>query len=125
MDVHDDGFLEFVVRADVTLEIKHLLESKRQAMETLPGKRFFVLLRSENFFMVSRETRAMAASKEYSDHMEAVALHSRNPSLRLIGNLYIMIDKPAAPTRFFGTRAAAERWLRKRMHDAPGNPLNR
>jgi len=113
MNVYDDAYVELIVKRDVLFDVHDLVESKQFLKEYMPAKKFYVLMTGEDFFQVTKESREVAASKEFSDHLVAVALHSRNLSLKLLGDLYIKLNKPAVPTRFFNTRKIAEDWLKR------------
>jgi hypothetical protein len=115
MVVYSDGFVEFIVKNGVTLDVKDLLQSRKQSLEYLTGKKFFVLVEAEEFFQITIEARNMGASEDYSKDMGAVALYSKDLSLKILGNLYIKINKPQAPTRFFDEREKASAWLRSLM----------
>ncbi len=107
MVIHDDQFMEFVAKKDITLEIKDLNETKQLSESYIPGKKFFLLLEGEEFFQVMKETREYAATAEFSSHLAAVALYAQRLPLRILGNLYIKINKPVTPTRFFNDRRKA------------------
>jgi hypothetical protein len=47
--------------------------------------------------------------------MAAVALYSNNLTLKIIGNLYIKLKRPASPTKFFDDRSKAIQWLKDQM----------
>lgn len=115
MTIHDDLFLEFIVKKDALLKEEDVWLSKRQAEESYPGVKFFVLMGGEEFFQVTRETREAVATKKFSTHLEAVALFSNELSLKILGSLYIKINRPNVPTKFFTNRTDAESWLRSLM----------
>lgn len=115
MDVYEDTFLLFTVKKDANLEPKDLWESRKLSLDYLPGKKFYVLMQSQDFFSLGPETRRVAASKEYSDGLNAVALCSPNLTLKILGSLYMKINKPHVITRFFDDATKAEEWLRSVM----------
>lgn len=115
MTIHDDLYLEFMVKRDVVLKEQDVWLSKQQAEEAFPGKKFFVLLGGEEFFQVTKETREAVATEKFSTHLVAVALYSNELALKLLGNLYIKINKPEVPTKFFTDKNKAEIWLRSLM----------
>lgn len=112
MNVHEDGYLEFKVKKDSLLEPEDLWLSRKQSLEYAPEKKFAVLMEAHDFFQIGSETRRVAASKEYSDGMRAVALCSNNLSLKILGSLYIKINKPPIPTKFFDDREKGKEWLK-------------
>ena len=112
MNVYEDGYLEFIVKKDTLLEPDDLWLSRKQSLEYAPEKKFAVLMEAQDFFQIGHETRRVAASKEYSDGMIAVALYSNNLSLKILGSLYIKINKPMVPTKFFDDRDKAKEWVK-------------
>ena len=116
MHVHDDAYMEFIIKKDVLLDATNLWESRKLSLEYLPdADKFYVLMEAEEFFQITVDARNVGASKEYSAHLGAVALCSNDLSLKILGNLYIKINKPHAPTKFFDDRSKAETWLRSLM----------
>jgi hypothetical protein len=112
MNVHQNGYLEFKVKKDTLLEPDDLWLSRKQSLEYLPAHKFAVLMESDDFFQLGTETRRVGASKEYSKDLIAVAFYSRNLSLKILGSLYIKINRPPVPTKFFDDREKAEEWLK-------------
>lgn len=112
MNIYDNAYLEFLVKKDAILNEQDLWQSKLEAEEYMPGTQFYVLLGGEEFFQVSREAREVAASDKFSTHLAAVALFSSELSLKILGNLYIKINRPNVPTKFFNDKKKAETWLK-------------
>jgi len=112
MNVHGDGYLEFKVKKDSFLEPDDLWLSRKQSLEYAPDKNFALLMEAQDFFQIGTETRRVAASQEYSDGLVAVALCSNNLSLKILGSLYIKINKPPIPTKFFDDREKGKEWVR-------------
>ncbi len=112
MNVFEDGYLEFKVKKDSVLEPVDLWLSRKQSLEYAPSKKFAVLMEAPDFFQIGSETRRVGASKEYSKDLIAVALCSNNLSLKILGSLYIKINRPPVPTKFFDDRVKAEEWLK-------------
>ena len=113
MNVQEDGYLEFKVKKDSLLEPGDLWLSRKQSLEYAPGKKFAVLMEAQDFFQIGTETRRVASSKEYSDGMIAVALCSNNLSLKILGSLYIKINKPPIPTKFFDDKEKGKEWVKE------------
>ena len=113
MVVHDDLLIEFKVKKNVKLQDKDIWESREQSMSYLPGKKFFVLFEVEENFDVSVDARRAGASEEYSKHVAAVALCSNRLHEKIIGNLFLKINNPIVPTRFFDDRGSALAWLKQ------------
>lgn len=115
MNIHDNEYMEFLIKKDAVLNENHMWQSKKEAESYMPGKLFYVLLGGEEFFQVTKEAREVAASDSFSTHLAAVALFSNELSLKILGNLYIKINKPNVATKFFNDRKRAEEWLQAQI----------
>lgn len=113
MNVYEDGYLEFMVKKDSLLEPDDLWLSRKQSLEYAPDKKFAVLMEAQDFFQIGTETRRVASSPQFSKDMTAVALCSNNLSLKILGSLYIKINKPPIPTKFFDDREKAKNWVKE------------
>lgn len=119
MTVHDDLLIEFLVKDNVNLEASDVWESRDLSVNYIPNKKFFVLFEGGDDASVSGEARRAGASKEYTGHVAALALYSNKAYERIIGSLFLKINKPLVPTEFFDDREKAIAWLRimqKSMH---------
>lgn len=115
LTVHDDGFAELLIKNEAVYDAKDILDGKRFATEYLPGKKIYFLLELEGEAYTTKEARELAASSEHATHHGAIAICSNRLPYQLLGNLYIRINKPKAPTRFFSNRNDAVKWLRAQM----------
>jgi hypothetical protein len=113
--IHDNLLKEFIVRKNQTLEAKHVWESKELSKKYKPSEKFYVIIEGEEGASVSSEARRAAASEEYSKYTAALALCSDSSYMSIVGNLFLKINKPKAPTRFFEDRESAIRWLQSQM----------
>lgn len=107
-----NGYTEIMVKHGAVYDIQDLIKGKEFLVSELKGKKAYILLELEGDVYTSREARELAASDEHSAHHGAIAIHSEKLAPRLLGNLYIRINRPKAPTRFFGKRSEAIAWLK-------------
>ena len=112
MIVHDDLLIEFKVKKNVTLQASGVWESRGQSGNHTPDKKFVVLFEGDDNSDVSGEARRAGASLEYTKHVAALALYSNKFHENIIGNLFLKINKPHVPTKFFDNRDNAIAWLR-------------
>lgn len=112
MTIHDDLLIEFKVKANINLEAKDVWESRDLSVNYIPGKKFYVLFEGDDEASVSGEARRAGASEEYTKHVAALALYSNKAYERIIGSLFLKINKPLVPTEFFDDREKAIAWLR-------------
>ncbi|HRG01213.1 MAG TPA: STAS/SEC14 domain-containing protein [Bacteroidia bacterium] len=112
MKIHDDLLIEFKVKANINLQASDVWESRDLSVNHIPGKKFFVLFEGDDDASVSGEARRAGASEEYTKHVAALALYSDKAYERIIGSLFLKINKPLVPTQFFDNREQAIAWLR-------------
>lgn len=116
MTVHDDCFIEFKIKKNVTLTEEDVWLSQKLSLEYMPGKRFFVITEAEDEFNLSQGARQAGASAKYAEHVAAHALCSNNLTHKILGNLFISVSRPVVKTRFFDQREKAVSWLRSSMN---------
>lgn len=112
MTIHDDLLIEFKVKKNVTLQESDVWESRDLSLGYLPGSKFLVLMEADENADYSADARKAGASAEYAKHVKAVALCSSKLHENIVGNLYLKINKPIVPTRFFDSRDKAIEWLK-------------
>lgn len=115
LKIHDDNFLEYIIKDGVTLDAKVIHETKQIVEEYKPGVKFFVLAEGEGFFNITKEARELSATREFSSHMAAVAFHTPNPSLMYLGEMYNSMNKLTVTTKIFHSRYNAHEWLKDLM----------
>jgi hypothetical protein len=115
--IHSDGFVELMLKHNAMFDDVAMTESKNSIIETLSGKKAFILVELEGEAFTTREARELAASNEHSGHHGAIAIFSTKLAYRLLGTMYIKINKPKAPTRFFTKRDEAIKWLKELAKD--------
>lgn len=116
MRIHDENnYLEYVIKANVTLDVSDLLEGKRRLTRIRPGVKFFVLAEGVKFFTLTREARNLSATAEYADNTHAIAFFTTNMSIYLLGQIYEKINKPPVPTKIFVNKTSAQKWLFRQM----------
>jgi len=112
MTIHDDLLIEFKIKKNVTLQAGDVWESRDMSVNHFPGKKFLVLFEAEDGADVSGDARRAGASEEYTRHVDALALFSQKLHEKIIGNLFLKINKPIVPTKFFDNRDEAISWLK-------------
>lgn len=112
MTIHDDLFIEFKVKKNTTLQASDVWESRDMSIQHIPGKKFFVLFEADENADISGDARRAGASDEYTKHVAALALYSTKLHEKIIGNLFLKINRPKVPTQFFDDRDKAIQWLK-------------
>lgn len=111
MIIHDDLLIEFKVKKNVTLQASDVWESKRLSVDYIPGKKFFVLVEAEENTDLSGDARRATASAEYAEHVAALAICTGKTHEHIIGSLFLKVNKPVVPAKFFNNRTEAIDWL--------------
>ena len=94
MKIHDNLLVEFLVKKNVNLQAIDLWESRDISMNYIPNKKFFVLFEVDEDAEISGDARRAGASKLYNEHVAACALFSDKMYLKIIGTLYLSVNKP-------------------------------
>ena len=119
MKISDDLIKEITIKSKVVFSSAHLNESIRISSNAFkPDTKFFVLLDGEEGADVTSDAKRLAASEEYTKYTAALALFSRSTLQAISGNLFLKINKPKIPTRFFENREEALKWLKKLASDS-------
>ncbi len=115
MIIRDNLLIEFKVKKGAKLDAADVWDSRELSVKYMPGKKFFVLMESEGDLDVTVDGRRAGASEEYSRHVAALALCSNRLHETILGNLFLKINRPIVPTKFFDNRDKAIEWLRNKM----------
>ncbi len=115
MTIGDNLLKNIVVKQGEIFGEEDLIESKKLSEAYLPNTKFFVLLEGEQDASVSNPAKRLAATKEYTQYTAALALCGSNLSTRIMGNLFLKINKPLVRTRYFENREEALVWLKQQM----------
>lgn len=99
----------FTPGAHITLA--HAREHFAIMRELTGGRRVPVLVDASEVGSQDREARAMYAGPEAFAFTSACAIVVGSPVSRIIGSFFLGFNKPLYPTRLFGQRHEAERWL--------------
>ncbi len=111
LTVHQSGLAELLLKHNTVFDTKDIIEGKKFITHFLNGKKAFILLELEGDAYTTKEARELAASPEHGTHHGAIAFSSNKLAYKILGNMYIKINRPTAPTRFFNNRKEALHWL--------------
>lgn len=111
LSVHKNGFVKLVIKNNAVFDTTDILDSKKFITEVLKEKKAYILLEAEGTFYTTREARELGASPEHSTHHGAIAFCSDKLAYKILGKLYIKINRPKVPTKYFTKRKEAVKWL--------------
>jgi hypothetical protein len=115
MKIHGSTLVEYLIKEDVTVDGDFVRRAQAELEKKRRERKYYVLVEGVGFFNVTSEARALIASAEVSNHLEAVAFYTTNYSLGLLAELYNQINKPSVITRSFANRDEALEWLHDMM----------
>lgn len=94
------------------IEIEDLTATKQANLDLTNGKRYGVIISFGYLTNVSKETRELAASKEFKNNTVALALLTHSTGQRLMGNFYLNFNQPSVKTKLFNDIEKAKDWMR-------------
>ncbi len=101
-----------VMMPDVELTLDDVMAIRGRGMETYnPEKPFYVLVDMREIADISDEARAFVAGKESAKYHAAMALVVSSMAARIMGNVYIRMNRPERSTKMFNDIEAAHKWL--------------
>ncbi len=109
--VHENGFTELLIKNNAVFDTHDIIQSKKFITDYLGDRKAFILVEAEGTFYTSREARELGASPEHASHHGAVAFCSDKLAYKILGKLYIRINRPKVPTKYFTKRKEALTWL--------------
>jgi hypothetical protein len=107
-----DGYIEVMIKHGAVYDIADMIQGKDFITSYTKQSKAFILFELEGDVYTTREARELAASPEHSKHYGAIAVWSDKLAPKLLVNIYVQINKPKIPTRFFNKREEAIQWLK-------------
>lgn len=111
MWLRPDGIVELVWRSGAELGLEDAVAAIDEMTKLTDGRRSLLLVDIHDAGQQDR-----AARMEFvrgGDLVLAVALLVSTPLSRMMGNFFLTVSKPMAPTRLFDDEAAAVAWLKE------------
>jgi hypothetical protein len=108
----EEGILKIVITKEEEIlisDIENYLEAVNIAGK---GKLFCNMIVVNHYVTIDSATRKFMASKKCLSHTVADAFVVNSIALKIIGNFYIQMDKPARPTKIFNNENDAFVWLK-------------
>lgn len=107
-----DGIIQLNTAEDAWFTIKEAREFVAALKYITDGIPHLVLKIPGRRASVDKESRSYMATPEALQYSIAAAVIVRNVVQRMIGNLYLRVDKPAKPIRLFDSSEEAIAWLK-------------
>lgn len=111
----EHGIIRLVLKPNFIIDPNDLKEMHQAHLKLSGNKPFGILLITTEFAMPSPESRALLASKEFTNTHKVSAYVTKSVSAKVIGNFFIRFNKPVTPTKLFTKENQALIWLKKEM----------
>ena len=111
MWLRPDGIVQLVWARQVTMVLEDAIEATDAMAKLTGGRRSPLLVDAHDVGPQDRPARNEFARR--GDLVSAVALIVGTPLSRMMGNFFLSVSKPMAPTRLFDDEASALTWLRE------------
>jgi hypothetical protein len=110
--IRDDGIARISITENIDIEVNHIKEIVSLLEQAGRGQKFPILIVASEFTLPSAEARAYLATPESDPFAIAEAYITSSFSQRLVGKVYLSLNRPARPTRLFKEEAKAIEWLK-------------
>ena len=108
----DDDILVTVVKPGAEISLKDAQENSA-AVCKLANKNVYPLLVDQNQIKsIPKEARSYFGAADRNRNANFIAILIDSPVSRMIGNFFIGLDKPTAPTKLFTSENEAIEWLK-------------
>ena len=110
MILGEDGILRVKLKKGARIKVADLENHFRVTERLLEGRKALVLVDARTDYFISPAARAFSSKASAATRI-ATAFVTRSKAGMHFINLYIRINKPSTPTRFFTDIKEAETWL--------------
>ena len=111
MRLREDGIVQIVWAPAVVMDYEDALAATSAMKKLTAGRPHPLLVDAHAAGPLGRPARMEFASR--GDLISAMALVANTPLSRLMGNFFIAVSNPGAPTRLFNDEASALAWLKE------------
>jgi hypothetical protein len=104
--------IENIIKEGVTLEVSDVVKIKEINLRLCENKNYALLVDAKAGSTINDEARSMLASAELAHFNMAKAVILYTQKQKILGNIYLRVNKPHVNTRLFTNRAKALKWLK-------------
>lgn len=109
----EDGFIRYNVLPGVEVTLEDTKEYVRIPTELTKGKKLLNLTDLREVKSITREARDYLAGEEATKITTACALLISSPLSKVVGNIFLGLNRPTYPTKLFTSEEKAIAWLRE------------
>jgi hypothetical protein len=111
MWLRPDGIVQLAWAPRTAMVLKDALAATEAMTQLTGGRRSPLLVDTHDIGAMERPARVEFTRR--GDLVSAVALVVGTPLSRMMGNFFLSVSKPVAPTRLFDNEASALAWLQE------------
>ena len=115
--------IENIIKAGVVLEVEDVRKIKEINLKIAGNKNYALLVDPQEGSSITDEARALLASAELAPFNLAKAIVTHTLKQKILGNLYLQVNKPHVKTRMFTDREKALKWLHSQLNNQAAKEL--
>ena len=109
--------IENIIKEGVTLEVEDVRQFKEVNLSIAATKNYALLVDAKAESTITDEARKLLASEELAHLNIAKAIIIHTQKQKILGNIYLTVNKPHVKTRLFTERAKAIAWLQTQIEN--------
>lgn len=110
--LREDGIIQINIKNDIIISKNDVMEIVDCIEEVSQQKKYPVLILAGDYTLPESEARPYIASAEANRYTICNAFVINGVAQKLMANVFMKIDRPATPTKFFNTENEALNWLK-------------
>lgn len=119
----DTIIIENIIKEGTVLEVQDIADIKEINLHLCENKNYALLVDAKEGSSITEEARVLLASKELAIFNIAKAIIIYTQTQKILGNIYLSINKPHVKTRLFTNRTKAIIWLTQQISDFSAKEL--
>ena len=113
--LYEGIIIENVIKEGVTLDVQDVRRFKEVNLTIAANKNYALLIDAKAESTITDEARKLLASKELAHLTIAKAIIIHTQKQKILGNIYLTVNKPHVKTRLFTERSKAIAWLQSKI----------
>lgn len=111
ISLRSDGIMLYKIKEDYLVDVQDLKDMVEAVKRIGNGKKFPNLILMGNYTNIKHDAMDYSTSEENNIYTIADAFVLKSTHQKLLANLYLKLNRPKIPTRFFNSEDAAVEWL--------------
>lgn len=115
--------IENIIKEGVVLQVADVKSIKEINLRICENKNYALLVDAKEESSITDDARTLLASEELAKFNIAKAIIIHTQKQKILGNLYLTVNRPYVKTRLFTDREKALSWLKKKISDYSAQEL--